>query len=179
MAVRLSNFDQTQFRQALGRFATGVTIITTAHPDTGEPLGITVSSFNSLSMKPPLVLWNLQTSSSLLDVYQRVERYNIHVLSAEQMALAAQFSRGPQEQRFENVEYNLNEFGIPKLAEYCSAAWFECYNRSRYLEGDHLIMVGQVERCDHSDHMPLVFHAGSFDLTPIRSKTSKQDNSYE
>lgn len=170
MAIRPSNFEHTAFRQALGRFATGVTIITTSHPETGKPLGLTVSSFNSLSMQPPLVLWSLQTSSSLLGVYQRVERYNIHVLSAEQMGLAAQFSRGPQEQRFENLDFTLNEFGIPKLPEYCSAAWFECYNRSHYLEGDHLIMVAQVECCDHSDHMPLVFHAGSFELTPIRPK---------
>lgn len=168
MSVREANFDAVAFRQALGRFATGVAIVTTADPHTKTPLGLTISSFNSVSMDPPLVLWSLQNTSTLLEVFLKVERYNIHVLTAEQMLLAIEFSKGTQEERFSKVNFSLNEFGIPKLADTCNAAYFECYNKSRYHEGDHHIMVGQVERCAHSDDMPLVYHAGSFSLTPTK-----------
>ncbi len=166
MSARVANFDSYEFRQALGRFATGVAIVTTIDPSTKAPLGLTISSFNSVSMDPPLVLWSLQNTSTLLDIFLTAERYNIHILTAEQMLLALEFSRGTQEERFSHIDFSYNEFGIPKLAEFCTAAYFECYNKSQYHEGDHHIMIGQVERCSHSDYMPLVFHAGTFDLTP-------------
>lgn len=170
MLLRDANFNNQDFRQALGRFATGVAIITTQHPDTGKPLGITISSFNSVSMQPPLVLWSLQNTFSCLYAYQHAPRYNIHILSADHMMLAVHFSKGTQEERFTHLDYTLNEFGIPVLPNHCSAAYFECYNKTQYEEGDHFIMIGQVERCNHSDHMPLVFHAGTFDLTPSLRK---------
>lgn len=168
MTVREADFDATSFRQALGRFATGVAIVTTTDPHTKAPIGLTVSSFNSVSMEPPLVLWSLQNSSSLLDVFLKVERYNIHVLTAEHMMLAIDFSRGTQEERFSKVKFSFNEFGVPTLDTAYHAAYFECYSKSRYHEGDHHIMVGQVEHCSHSDDMPLIYHAGSFSLTPGR-----------
>lgn len=168
--IRTANFDDLAFRQALGRFATGVAIVTTADPKTQQPLGLTISSFNSVSMTPPLVLWSLQSSSSLLDTFLQVERYNIHILSAEQMMLALHFSRGTQEERFAQIDFTYNDFGIPKLPEFYSAAYFECYNKTQYHEGDHHIMIAQVERCSHSGYMPLVFHAGTFELTPQPSK---------
>ncbi|NOL49517.1 flavin reductase family protein [Pelistega europaea] len=170
MSVREANFDAMAFRQALGRFATGVAIVTTIDPHTKTPLGLTISSFNSVSMTPPLVLWSLQNSSTLLDTFLKTDRYNIHVLTAEQMLLAIDFSKGNQEERFSKVSFTLNEFGIPKLDDTCCAAYFECYNKSQYPEGDHHIMVGQVERCSHTDDMPLVYHAGSFSLTPSKGK---------
>lgn len=166
MTVRTADFNSFDFRQALGRFATGVAIVTTIDPSTKAPLGLTISSFNSVSMEPPLVLWSLQNTSTLLDIFLKAERYNIHILTAEQMLLALEFSRGTQEERFSHIEFSYNEFGIPKLADYSTSAYFECYNKSQYLEGDHHILIGQVERCSHSDYMPLVFHAGTFDLTP-------------
>ena len=166
MTVRVADFDEKTFRNALGCFATGVAIVTTTHPETQQPLGLTISSFNSLSMNPPLVLWSLQNCSSLLDVYKHVPRYNIHILSATQLTLAVQFSQGNHTERFANIDYTLNQYGIPVLAQECTAAYFECYNKQQYLEGDHHIMIGQVEHCAHSARMPLVFHAGTFDLTP-------------
>ncbi|MBV7481592.1 flavin reductase family protein [Bordetella sp. BOR01] len=158
------DFDARFFRTALGRFATGVTVVTTAAPD-GAPIGLTVSSFNSVSLDPPLVLWSLSRGSASLDIFEHCERYVVNVLSAEQIALARRFAQGHTRERFNGVPRARAPGGTPMLDAHC-AAWFECSNRSRYVEGDHIIMVGQVERCGHSAQAPLVFHAGGFDLTP-------------
>jgi len=159
-----SSFDASFFRTALGRFATGVTVVTTAAPD-GAPIGLTVSSFNSVSLDPPLVLWSLSLRSSSLSVFEHCERYVVNVLSAEQIALARRFATGNTRERFNGLPQRQAPGGTPMLDEYC-AAWFECRNRSRYVEGDHVIMVGEVERCGHTGEAPLVFHAGGFELTP-------------
>ncbi len=163
--LRVPNFESNAFRQALGRFPTGVAIITARTPD-GQALGMTVSSFNSVSLEPPLVLWSLARRSSALAVFETIDRYAIHVLAAGQAGLARQFampaSRGD---RFADVAWAPNAHGVPRLTE-PGAAWFECHNRSRYIEGDHVILVGEVERCGHTDRLPLVFHAGGFALTP-------------
>jgi flavin reductase (DIM6/NTAB) family NADH-FMN oxidoreductase RutF len=161
------SFDAAQFRATLGRFATGVTVITTEAAD-GSPVGLTVSSFNSVSLDPPLVLWSLSQSASSLPALRQCERYVIHVLSAEQIALARNFATGMPSQRFVGIDLVRAPGGTLMLADE-SAAWFECRNRSRYPEGDHLIMVGEVEHCGHSKAPPLVFHAGGFDLTPKQS----------
>lgn len=164
MPHTVSSFDARFFRTALGRFATGVTVVTTAAPD-GTPIGLTVSSFNSVSLEPPLVLWSLSLRSSSLAVFEHCERYVVNVLSAGQIALARRFATGDTRERFNGLPPRQAPGGTPMLDEHC-AAWFECRNRSRYLEGDHLIMVGEVERCGHSAEAPLVFHAGGFELTP-------------
>lgn len=166
MSLRAPDFDSPAFRTALGRFATGVTIVTTTHPETGNPVGLTVSSFNSVSLNPPLVLWSLTQDSSNLRAFEQTERYIIHVLAADQLELARRFSKGTAQERFADANYTLNEYGVPKLANECCAAWFECYSRNRYHEGDHMILIGEVERCGHTHSLPLVYHAGSFDLTP-------------
>ncbi|WP_459617128.1 flavin reductase family protein [Bordetella sp. 2513F-2] len=158
------DFDASYFRTALGRFATGVTVVTAEAPD-GSPVGLTVSSFNSVSLDPPLVLWSLSQSSSSLAAFEQCRRYVVNVLSAEQIALARRFATGKTPERFLGLSLARAPGGTPMLEGPC-AAWFECHNRSRYAEGDHLIMVGQVERCGHSGADPLVFHAGGFDLTP-------------
>ncbi|NLY65660.1 MAG: flavin reductase family protein [Alcaligenaceae bacterium] len=166
MSLRAPDFDSPAFRTALGRFATGVTIVTTTHPDSGKPLGLTVSSFNSVSLNPPLVLWSLINTSSNIQAFEKAERYIIHVLAADQLELARRFSKGTPEERFASANYSINEYGLPKLNDECCAAWFECYSRNRYHEGDHMILIGEVERCGHTHSLPLVYHAGSFDLTP-------------
>jgi len=158
------DFDARFFRTALGRFATGVTVVTTAAPD-GAPIGLTVSSFNSVSLNPPLVLWSLSRSSASLGIFEQCERYVVNVLSAGQAALARRFATGHTRERFNGLSRAQAPGGTPMLDAHC-AAWFECRNRSRYVEGDHIIMVGEVERCGHSGEAPLVFHAGGFDLTP-------------
>src|SRR3546814_9850146 len=96
------DFDARFFRTALGRFATGVTIVTTAAPD-GAPIGLTVSSFNSVSLDPPLVLWSLSRGSASLEVFEHCERYVVNVLSAGQVALARRFALGHSRERFNGL----------------------------------------------------------------------------
>lgn len=158
------SFDSKHFRAALGRFPTGVTIVTTSN-SAGQPLGLTVSSFNSVSLEPPLVLWSLALTSGALDVFKTTQRYAIHVLASGQAGLAHWFAGRGVADRFAKIAWHRNDHGVPLLSD-GFAARFECFNRSRYIEGDHMIMVGQVEHCEYTDRMPLVFHAGGFDLTP-------------
>ncbi|VCU70571.1 FMN reductase (NADH) NtaB [Pigmentiphaga humi] len=168
MPAALPDFDSSAFRSALGRFATGVTVVTAVHPD-GHPLGLTVSSFNSVSLAPPLVLWSLSLTSSSLAALEAASHYAINVLAADQIDIARRFAtRGNAAERFTQLAWRPGASGAP-LLEGCTA-WFECHNRSRYREGDHCIFVGEVERCGHTDAMPLVFHAGGFDLTPQRPR---------
>lgn len=168
MAATPPDFDSTFFRSALGRFATGVTVITTERrPETGgAPVGLTISSFNSVSLNPPLVLWSLSRKASALPHFQQADRYVIHVLAASQLHLAKRFASGPQSRRFESVRLTRAPGGTLMLADADTAAWFECHNLTQHEAGDHVVFIGQVERCDRSFSQPLVYHAGDFDLTP-------------
>ncbi|MFJ9532536.1 flavin reductase family protein [Herbaspirillum sp. NPDC101396] len=151
-------FDAAHFRKALSQFATGVTVITTRLDD-GTLLGLTASSFNSVSLSPPLVLWSLSEQASSMPVFSGNSHYVINILGAEQTALAEQFSRKSVD-RFDGVEYTLSRTGQPVLKGV--SAWFECHNRSRYPEGDHVIFVGEVEHCEVTPQAALVFHDGRF-----------------
>lgn len=155
--------DSRHFRTALGRFATGVTVITAEATD-GSSVGLTVSSFNSVSLDPPLIVWSLSLAASARTVFEHVDRYVVNVLSARQIELASRFARGTSAERFAGQATARAPEGTLMLQDPC--AWFECRNRSQYIEGDHVIMVGEVLHCAHTHDMPLVYHAGGFDLTP-------------
>ncbi|MCX8005135.1 MAG: flavin reductase family protein [Burkholderiaceae bacterium] len=141
-------------RRALAQFATGVTVVTTRAAD-GTPVGLTVNSFASVSLQPPLVLWSLACSAQSFDAFRACERYLIHVLAVDQLELAAVFAtRGAD--KFGAARWRDNDAGLP-LLEGC-VAWFECGNRSQYPEGDHLILVGRVESFAVAGGAPLIFH---------------------
>ena len=153
------DFSRTEFRTALGMFATGVTVVTARAAD-GTLVGLTANSFNSVSLSPPLVLWSLGQAASAMAALSQGAHYAINILAADQKALAEQFA-GPRDQRWTGVEFTPGANGAPLLAG--AAATFECFNRSRYEEGDHVIFVGEVERCHHdSDASPLLYHGGKF-----------------
>jgi flavin reductase (DIM6/NTAB) family NADH-FMN oxidoreductase RutF len=154
-------FDATHFRQALSQFATGVTVITTRLAD-GSFRGLTASSFNSVSLDPPLVLWSLGAGANSMPIFSGNSHYVINVLAAGQEELATRFSRRG-ENPFADVEYELSRTGQPILKGV--SAWFECHNRSRYPEGDHVIFVGEVEECAVDAQAPLIFHGGRFGTT--------------
>jgi flavin reductase (DIM6/NTAB) family NADH-FMN oxidoreductase RutF len=154
-------FDATHFRQALSQFATGVTVMTTRLAD-GSFRGLTASSFNSVSLDPPLVLWSLGAGANSMPIFSGNSHYVINVLSAGQQELATRFSRRGQDP-FVDVEYELSRTGQPILKGV--AAWFECHNRSRYPEGDHVIFVGEVEECALHPQPALLFHHGRFSTT--------------
>lgn len=152
-------FSPREFRDALGMFATGVTIVT-ALGDDGAPIGMTANSFNSVSLEPPLVLWSLAHKATLLRAFSTGTHYAVNVLAVEQRALAERFAaRGID--RWAGVAHRPGANGAPVLDG--AAAVFECFNRSQYVEGDHTIFVGQVERCSHRHGAsPLLYHGGRF-----------------
>jgi flavin reductase (DIM6/NTAB) family NADH-FMN oxidoreductase RutF len=156
------NFDQNAFKQALSQFATGVTVITT-RASSGQLIGITASSFNSVSLNPPLVLWSLATRSASMPVFRANSHYVVNVLAASQLELCKRFATVKGD-RFEGVSHAQGDTGMPVLDG--ALAWFECHNRSRYEEGDHVIFVGEVERCgvheNAAETSPLVFQNGRF-----------------
>ena len=158
------DFDSTQFRQALSQFATGVTVITTRLAD-GTFRGLTASSFNSVSLEPPLVLWSLAEGANSMPIFSGNSHYVINVLGADQAHLAQRFSRRTDDP-FAGVEYELSRTGQPILKGV--SAWFECHNRSRYPEGDHVIFVGEVENCAFHSQASLIFHGGQFGSTQTR-----------
>lgn len=164
MSARAPSFDDHQFKQALGRFPTGVTIVTTRDSE-NKPVGLTVSSFNSVSLAPPLVVWSLKRASHSLAAFEACERYVISVLAADQLDLAKRFSSGTREQRFAGQGLIDCPNGTPRLDIPC-AAWFECHNRHIYDEGDHIVLIGEVEHCEHALRAPLIYHGGGFNLTP-------------
>jgi len=152
-------FSPREFRGALGMFATGVTIVT-ARAASGELVGLTANSFNSVSLTPPLVLWSLAQSAGSMAAFSAGSHYAINILAADQKALAERFAaRGTD--RWAGVRFTEGVAGSPLLEG--AAATFECFNRSRYEEGDHVIFVGEVERCSHrAGASPLLFHGGRF-----------------
>ena len=152
-------FSALEFRVALGMFATGVTVVT-ARTATGELVGLTANSFNSVSLDPPLVLWSLSQRSMSLEAFATGTHYAINVLAAEQQELALRFA-APVGDRWTGTAWRPGVTGAPLIDG--AVAHFECFNRSRYEEGDHVIFVGQVEHCDHRPGAaPLLFHGGRF-----------------
>ena len=140
-------------------FATGVTIVTARTPE-GVLVGLTANSFNSVSLNPPLVLWSLSQAASSMAALSTGSHYAINILAADQQALAERFA-SRREDRWKDVAFTEGVCGAPLLDG--AAATFECFNRSRYEEGDHVIFVGEVERCSHrAGTAPLLYHGGKF-----------------
>ena len=158
-APATSNFSLTEFRASLGMFATGVAIVTARAPD-GAPVGLTVNSFASVSLVPPLVSWNLALNSTSLPVFQEGTHYAINVLGAAQQDLALRFA-APRVERWAGVAWQPGMAGAPLLEG--AVAHFECESVALHEAGDHVIFIGRVEHCDHrAGAAPLLFHGGRF-----------------
>lgn len=144
------------FRDALGRFATGVTVVTTRGPD--GPMGFTANSFASLSLDPPLVLWSPARASLRFGIYAAARFYTIHVLAAGQEALVHRFVRGGA--GFAGLAHEITAEGIPVIPGV--PARFDCEQHATHDGGDHLIVVGRVLRAAMAEGDPLVFCAGRY-----------------
>jgi flavin reductase (DIM6/NTAB) family NADH-FMN oxidoreductase RutF len=151
-------FDKRNYRKALGQFATGVTVITTRAIDGGS-VGLTANSFSSVSLDPPLVLWSLSRQSSSLADFIGASHFAIHVLAADQHYLSRRFSTSHPD-RFSGVDYAQGTAGIPLLNG--AIARFVCRNVRQYDAGDHVILIGEVEKYDLLEGNPLVFHSGEY-----------------
>ncbi len=153
------SFSSPEFRAALGSFATGVTIVT-ALDASGRPVGLTANSFNSVSLSPPLVLWSLSKRAGSMPAFTNGSHYAINILAADQRLLAERFASKDVD-RFAGVGVRRGAGGVPVLEG--SAAVFECFNRSQYEEGDHIIFVGEVEHCERREGaLPLIYHGGRY-----------------
>jgi len=150
------DISQRELRDALGRFATGVTLVTTMPPR--GPLGITANSFASLSLNPPLVLWSPARKSSRFAAFEAASHFAVHVLARDQQAVAEHFARLGD--GFERFGFSPG-LGQAPLLEGC-AARLECRHAARFEGGDHLICVGEVLRLVHADRPPLVYHQGGY-----------------
>jgi flavin reductase (DIM6/NTAB) family NADH-FMN oxidoreductase RutF len=153
-----SPIDPREFRNALGTYATGVTIITAAGAD-GKPVGLTCNSFASVSLNPPLVLWSLVLYSTSLNAFQNATHFTVNVLGVTQQALASKFAKS-SEDKFVGVDWKPGLGGAPILAE--SIANFQCRSVNRYYGGDHVIFLGAVEAYSYNRKEPLLFARGGF-----------------
>ena len=150
--------DASLFRQALGSFPTGVCLVTTVSAG-GKREGMTINSFASVSLAPPLILWSVRDEARSADVFLTCRHFTLSVLAAQQRDLASHFAR-PSLDKFADHEdrFELGVGGCPLLQG--AVATFECTTYSRYSEGDHTILLGRVERFTKSDAPPLLFHSG-------------------
>ena len=154
----MQEHDPKRFRQALGCFTTGVTIVTAQEP-AGSDVGMTVNSFNSVSLTPPMVLWSLGRSSSNIAAFLEAKHFAVHVLADGQDELATRFATKGID-RFAGLDIERGLSGAPLLTGV--AARFECRTAFQYEGGDHVIFVGEVISYEHWDHDPLVFKHGRF-----------------
>jgi 3-hydroxy-9,10-secoandrosta-1,3,5(10)-triene-9,17-dione monooxygenase reductase component len=146
------------FRNALGSFTTGVTIVTALGRD-GQKIGMTVNSFNSVSLDPALVLWSIAREAKCFEDFLAADSYAIHVLSEDQQALSNRFAKSGED-KFAGLECREGLSGVPILPDY--SACFQCSLEHQYEGGDHIILVGKVlEFADNGDK-PLVFFRGQY-----------------
>ncbi len=164
--------DADGFRTALGIFPTGVTIVTTRDGN-GDAIGLTVSSFNSVSMDPPLILWSIMRASPNLALFEAAEHFAVNVLADDQAEISNRFA-SPVADRFAGLDVTDGVGGVPLIGG--SAAQFECATWSHVDGGDHLIVVGRVLRFHASDRNPLIFAKGRYEtLGPERDLAVSDD----
>ncbi|HNP36288.1 MAG TPA: flavin reductase family protein [Woeseiaceae bacterium] len=152
------SIDSSEFRRALGCFPTGVAVVTTAN-EHGVQAGITISSFSSVSLDPPLVLWSIARDAVSYEQYMNARYFAVHVLSARDKHISDRFSQRGGD-KFRGLDCRPGIGNVPILPEF--SACFECETEHRYDGGDHKIIVGRVLRLEVHDKAPLIFHRGQF-----------------
>ncbi len=150
--------DPLSFRQCLGKFATGVTVVTCIDAK-GQPCGITANSFSSVSLDPPLVLWNIAKVSNSLDAYLQAEHFAVNVLTDSQRDVSSHFAKSDHT-LFDKIQHGVSAHGAPLLAD--TIAQFECRTRNVHECGDHFIIVGEVLDFRSADAAPLLFFGGQY-----------------
>jgi flavin reductase (DIM6/NTAB) family NADH-FMN oxidoreductase RutF len=152
------NFDQRQFRDALGSFLTGVTIATTRQAD-GTPRGLTANSFTSVSLSPPLILFCIGRNSSSYSAFATADHFAIHVLAEDQRPLSDRFASKVAD-RFAGLAVQDGPMGSPLLDGCC--AWFECKVHNRVEAGDHVVMLGEVVALSTAAKQPICYGQGGY-----------------
>ena len=148
--------DDERLRLALGHFLTGLTIVTVTNSD-GLPYGLTVNSFNSVSLSPPLILWSLDRRNEHLKIFQDARGFAVNIMASTQVQLCERFANSDQE-RFTNCDWSYGKFGQPVLNG--SLVNMECKQWAEYDGGDHCIFVGEVQSIKIGGGMPIAFYQG-------------------
>lgn len=145
-------------------FATGITVLTTRAAD-GSPVGLTVNSFNAVSLAPPLIVWSLSRHLAQREAFEQCQHYAVNVLAADQESLSRRFaSKLPN--RFDELTWDEGIDGNPLLQNCC--AHFEVRNEVRYQGGDHLVFLSEVLRFQRFERNPLLFFSGAYrHLAPL------------
>lgn len=152
-------FDKKAFRGALGQFPTGVTIVTT-RSQTGEPIGMTASSFNTVSLNPPLILWSIDHRAHSLEIFTQSEHFAVNFLGEHQKDLSNRFASTGAD-KFKGTEYCDGIGGVPLLAD--CVAQLECKTWQTYDGGDHTIIIGEVMDYRYDDSQSaLLFYQGDY-----------------
>ena len=160
MSRQAGSHPHRALRDVLGTFPTGVTVITTLGLPERRPIGLTVNSFSSVSLDPPLALWSLSRRSPNLGQFQVGKPHVIHILAQQQAAIALQFAN-PTADKFAGIDYRVDEAtGVPAI-DGCVARLF-CATESLTEGGDHLVIISRVLRHEISERAPLVFYRGAF-----------------
>ena len=147
-----------RFRNALGMFATGITVVSTRTP-AGAPIGLTVNSFNSVSLDPPLIVWSLAKELPSRDLFEGCEYYAINVLAEDQTELSQRFASRAGA-RFAGLEIDEGAGGVPLLRGCC--ARFVCRNSVRHEGGDPLVFISEVLSFDYAERAPLLYFGGAY-----------------
>jgi len=150
--------DPAQFRQLLGRFATGVTVITARTPD-GKPCGMTASSVASVSLVPPLLLVSVSHEHDMHAALQSAQHFALNVLAADQEAISRRFAVDHPD-RFSGVGYRLSKHGVAILDDVLAS--IECEKHAQVPGGDHTVVFGLVVGGDVTDRSPLLYYRGGY-----------------
>jgi flavin reductase (DIM6/NTAB) family NADH-FMN oxidoreductase RutF len=151
--------DPDSFRSVLGRFASGITVVTTVDAD-GRDVGMTVSAFSSVSLRPPLVQVCIDKTASMYGALMQATRFSVNILAAEQEALSRRFAAVDSSHRFDGVGYERGENGVVLLDD--ALGHLECIVSARHEAGDHTIFVGEVERASAGEGRPMLYYRGGY-----------------
>lgn len=147
-----------EFKKALSSFATGITIITTCDKD-GNSIGMTASSFNSVSMEPPLILWSVTKTAFSADIFKDAENFSVHILSTEHTELSNNFATSGAD-KFSKISYNLDQNNVPIISDISTR--FDCKTWEVHEGGDHWIIIGEVQKCICDESEGLIFVNGAY-----------------
>jgi flavin reductase (DIM6/NTAB) family NADH-FMN oxidoreductase RutF len=158
MTTNPAPIDHLLLRKSLGCFPTGVVVVTTLGDD-AAPVGMTINSFSSVSLDPPLVLWSIALNAPSRDAFRTHSGFTLNILSQNQQSIGRQFAT-PAEDKFKGISWRPGYEGTPVIAD--SLAVIQCKPYKCYEGGDHEIILGEVVEFASSDEKPLVFHCGQF-----------------
>lgn len=156
--IMTDSADNRALKKTLGRYPTGVTVVTARRGD-GEPVGLTVNSFTSVSLDPPLILWCLGNESPNRPVFEQAEHFAVNILGAEQGWVSSRFAQ-PIDDKFATVKWSEGAHGVPIIEG--SVARLVCRLHDRQPGGDHVILLGRVEDYQNPGGEPLVYLGGEY-----------------